>query len=625
MRVKFYNVDELIEGIYLLAPELHIEICNDGEDYAITANKTDENILLVELYNNAATITYGGGKARFFRGIAYLIDAIKRGENEYTLSEFPIFKTNGAMVDMSRNEVMNVKTVKLMLRKMALMGQNMYMLYTEDTYEIEGRPYFGHMRGRYSKSELRELDTYAHKLGIELIPCIQTLGHLSTHLLWGVASEYKDTPSVLLVGAEETYKLIADMFKTIKECFTSKRVHIGMDETHDIGRGKYLELNGLRDQSDIYFEHLARVIELAHAEGLEPMMWSDMFFRLAGREFSDYADYDVRVSFSSDVISKVPKGIQQVFWDYYHGNEEFYTTNIEKHHNIFGRDTLFAGGIWLWSGFGPLYSRSIAFSIPALDACKHKGVSEVIATIWSNSGVCDMILSLAGLAWYADYDYKGGFALESAKECFRVACGANYDDIMKTELCEHPDGKAGSLSCAMLYNDPLIGLVDKHIGTLDTVAYYKNASATMAEHGDLGIFAEAYDTNLKLTSLLENKANFGVRLKTAYDSKNKNALIPFIAECDIIIEKLRALRETHMKAWMLHNKPFGWEVNDMHYGAALVRFETTKARILAYIASEIDLIEELEEERLYRTGGEGFDDSFFWNIYSTYTTVNPQD
>ena len=624
MKIKFRCVKELAEGISILAPELDIIVCDDA-DITVTAKKREGNILSVSLDGGKATITYGGGKARFFRGLAYLVDAVKRGEERYTLSESPIFKTNGAMVDMSRNVVMNVNTVKLMLRKMALMGQNMFMLYTEDTYEIEGRPYFGHMRGRYTKNELKELDAYAQKLGIELIPCIQTLGHLATHLHWRAAAPYRDTRDVMLVGAEETYKLIADMFKTVKECFTTKRVHVGMDETNSIGRGKYLELHGLREQDDIYFEHLTKVIEMARAEGLEPMMWSDMFFRLAGKEFDDYTDYDVRVEFTDEVKAKVPRGIQQVFWDYYRDNEEFYAINIDKHHDVFGKDTLFAGGIWLWSGHGPLFSRSIKFTIPALDACKHKGVSEIIATIWDNGGECDLILSLAGLAWYADYDYKGGFDLDSAKECFRITCGADYDDIMKTELCQHPDGNDVSLCRAMLYNDPLIGLIDAHIGDLDTVAYYKDASTKMAEHGELGIFAEAYDTTAKLTSLLENKANFGVRLKKAYDSGNREALSPFIAECDVIIEKMQVFREAHLKAWMMHNKPLGWEANDMHYGATLSRFETAKARISAYVKGDIDAIEELEEERLYRIGGEGFDGNFVWYLYSTYTTVNRQD
>jgi hypothetical protein len=162
------------------------------------------------------------------------------------------------MVDMSRNAVMKVDTVMQMMRKMALMGHNTFMLYTEDTYEIEEYPYFGYMRGRYTKGELKELDAYAASLGIELIPCVQMLGHLSTHLRWSAAGAYKDTANALLVGADATYRLIDRMLATIAECFTSRRLHIGMDETHDLGTGRYLDSNGYRDRRELYFEHLTR-------------------------------------------------------------------------------------------------------------------------------------------------------------------------------------------------------------------------------------------------------------------------------------------------------------------------------------------------------------------------------
>ena len=122
MKIKFRCVKELAEGLEILAPELGIEICDDGADLTVTAKKSDNSVLTVSYASGKATITYGGGKARFFRGLAYLVDAVERGEEKYTLSEAPIFKMNGAMVDMSRNQVMNVATVKLMLRKMALMG-----------------------------------------------------------------------------------------------------------------------------------------------------------------------------------------------------------------------------------------------------------------------------------------------------------------------------------------------------------------------------------------------------------------------------------------------------------------------------------------------------------------------
>jgi len=42
------------------------------------------------------------------------------------------------------------------------MSYDSLMLYTEDTFELPGYPYFGHMRGRFSKEELKEIDDYAY-------------------------------------------------------------------------------------------------------------------------------------------------------------------------------------------------------------------------------------------------------------------------------------------------------------------------------------------------------------------------------------------------------------------------------------------------------------------------------
>ena len=204
-----------------------------------------------------------------------MADWLRSGIKKKRETSSPLFKTNGAMIDTSRNPVPTVKTVKYMLRKMALMGMNTYMLYTEDTYEIDGLPYFGHLRGRYTKAELKELDAYAAMLGIELIPCIQVLGHLATYLKHPAATAHRDTPNCLLVGAEETYRLIDDMLRTISECFTTRRLHIGMDETHDLGTGASFDKNGYRERRELYFEHLRRVTDMAKGYGFRPMMWKE--------------------------------------------------------------------------------------------------------------------------------------------------------------------------------------------------------------------------------------------------------------------------------------------------------------------------------------------------------------
>ena len=627
----FFECDEaLMRGIRIVGEDLGIDAVEARRaELRVSARVMEGQLLFVELNGKEATIAYGGGAARFFRGLAILADWVKKGEIRRSVKERPLFKTNGAMVDMSRNEVLNVKTVKTMLRGMALMGMNMYMLYTEDTYEIKEYPYFGYMRGRYTEEELRELDAYAADLGIELIPCIQMLGHLSTHLRWDAAGGYRDTANVMLVGEDATYALIDKMLSAVSRCFRTKRLHIGMDETHDLGRGKSLDRNGYRDAEELYLAHLDRVISMAKERGFEAMMWSDMFFRLAGKDIEGYDDYDERVVFGEEIAKKVPREIGQVYWDYYHKSAEYYGNNIQKHYDLFGAEnTLFAGGVWTWSSHCPMYSRSLARTLPALEACREKGIREIFATVWCNGCESCQIVSLAGLAWYADFDYKGVYDEESVKACFERALGVSYDDMMKLELPDHPDGDEKGLSRPLLYNDPLVGLVDAHLQNFDVREYYASASETLGGVGNMGVFAPAHDTILKLSRVLEQKVDFGVRLKAAYDAKDRDALRSMMAECDELAERLRALRDSHRAAWMEYHKAFGWEIHDLRYGGLILRFETAKSRIGAYLDGVIDRIEELEETRLRMDGvldpaaEPRFYGLFNWMQYPEYATAS---
>ena len=124
-------------------------------------------------------------------------------------------KSLGVMIDMSRNGVMRLPALKEFLKTLKRFGYNTLFLYTEDTYEVEGEPYFGYMRGRYSVAEMKELDEFCASIGIEAIPCIQTLAHLKTYFKWGQVGV--DCNDILLVDDERTYELISNMFKTLKQ------------------------------------------------------------------------------------------------------------------------------------------------------------------------------------------------------------------------------------------------------------------------------------------------------------------------------------------------------------------------------------------------------------------------
>ena len=130
MKIYFENAQNVIDAIKLVEKDLGITISEKSlADITVCVKEEKDFALNVSLRGKCAEISYGGGRATFLRGLAMLVYAVKCGETEKTVTEAPVFTLNGAMVDMSRNAVMNVNTVKFMLRKMALMGQNAFMLY----------------------------------------------------------------------------------------------------------------------------------------------------------------------------------------------------------------------------------------------------------------------------------------------------------------------------------------------------------------------------------------------------------------------------------------------------------------------------------------------------------------
>ena len=236
----FKNAFELIDGINEVSNILKFESVTEGYDYIVVAKKCDEvNVLNVRLNGSEAFIEYGE-KVSFFRGLMLLCKNIG---SDFEINEKRSFKTNGPMFDMSRNSVFKPATVKTIMRYMSLMGLNMFMLYTEDTFEVEGYEYFGHMRGRYTAAEIKEMEEFGEKLGIELIPCIQLLAHLSTALRWECFRPIRDTHDILLADNEETYVFIDRVLESISKMYKSRRVHIGMDEARYLGRGRYLQEN----------------------------------------------------------------------------------------------------------------------------------------------------------------------------------------------------------------------------------------------------------------------------------------------------------------------------------------------------------------------------------------------
>lgn len=595
------DIEELLEGIKIFEKEFGF--CTSDDGVHVQVEKNSSRKIEVICNGDSGVIKYYE-KIHFFRALGLFIEALRESD-KFEIHEEPQFTMNGVMIDVAQsNAVPNSKTVKNLITKMAAMGLNMFMLYTEDNYEIDGEPYFGYMQGRYTADELREYDDYAYIFGIEMIPCIQTLAHLTSMLKWNVYNDIKDDNTTLLVGYEKTYEFIEKMIKAAIAPFRTKRIHIGMDEAINLGLGQYLNKNGYRPKFDIMTEHLNRVLEITKKYGLKPMIWSDMYFR-AGSKTGEY--YDMESVIPQNVINQTPKDVQLVYWDYYHNDEDFYIEWIERHRR-FGSDPIFAGGIWNWKGFCTNYCQTFSSTNAALNVCKKYGVKEVIATTWGGVGSENYIYStILGFQLYAEHGYSRELDMEKLKKRFKFCTGANFDDYMDIQyLDEIPGVEVKDIECYnpsvyIVWQDVLMGLFDRNLEDFNLSRHYSDLRKRMEAHiSNNGEFGFVFEFMEKLCAVLEAKAEIGIDIHNAYKAKDISTL-QYMVENRLpdIWDKVNQLRVINRKLWFETYKPFGWEVLDIRYGGVLTRIDSAKERIREFVEGKISVIEELEQERLY--------------------------
>ena len=77
---------------------------------------------------------------------------------DFSVEEETVYESVAYMADCSRNAVLQVDTVKQLIRILSMLGYNELQLYMEDTYEVDNEPMFGYLRGRYTKAELKEMN-----------------------------------------------------------------------------------------------------------------------------------------------------------------------------------------------------------------------------------------------------------------------------------------------------------------------------------------------------------------------------------------------------------------------------------------------------------------------------------
>lgn len=532
---------------------------------------------------------------------------VQKGKNfAFTLSKR--IKDTGVMLDCARNAVIRPAQAKKMIALCALLGFNFFELYVEDCLEVDGEPYFGYMRGRFTQAEIMDLDAYAKIFGVELTLAIQTLAHLERLFFhWREYYAILDKRDVLLTDDPRTYELLENVIKTCRKCLTTNRLNIGMDEAFDLGLGKHLTKYGYEEKSSIIRRHLKKVLEICKKYDFKPAMWADMFY-----EDMKEGKYD-----------GIPKEVELIYWDY-GVKQPGAINNRFAQMKPSGAGYSFAGCALKFVGFAP-HNRRSALSVDSeMDELLESGIQTYRLTAWADDGG-----EAAQFSILPTFCYFAGQNIGETMEYTQAICkgisGYTYDEFCALDdvnyINEDKNYNDFFNPCKHLfYADPLIGV--EEVAALPTYpAEYEKISAQLKPLCKRkSEYSYLFKTMYSLSRFLEYKSYMVEELYWAYNKKDKDALSVVLTRIQTSITRLDAFMKAYETQWRKECKELGFEVQQIRMHGLKARLQYTAKRLDAYLKGEVDSIEELEETKYFQPLTEGEYRGRLYHMYLANST-----
>ncbi|MFH1074819.1 MAG: hypothetical protein V1752_07010, partial [Candidatus Firestonebacteria bacterium] len=532
-------------------------------------------------------------EGEIFRALGLLMTELEKGNKGIIkIRQIPPFKFRGLMLDSSRNAVMTVEAAKLMIVKLALLGYNALCFYTEDTYEVENEPLIGYLRGKYTMKEMKELDDFAFKFGLEMFPCIQALGHMPHIFKFNKYFEYKDDDRCFNVRYKKSYILLEKMMRSAAKPFRSKRIHLSMDEAHGLGLGKAFLPGKVNDPRELFVKHTIKVMKLCKKLRLKPLMYGDSMVGFCGTK-----------PFTYEQRKALPKDLKAVYWDYYRQNKEGYDNYI-KQYKAAGFKPMISPGIWNWLRFWPMYPKAENNLDLFMPAAVKRGIDESLITAWGDDGhECPLNANWPALALHGEYCWSKKADKNLVKEQVKVISGNSFEALISPWILDAAGKKNALLRTptavgrAFLYEDPITGIFSAHAFGKKFNPYYEKAYKKIK----LAIKYEKANKDLLsfpllLADVLRIKADFKQNACKAYNSGNKAALRKTVKDADELKKRVKNLWKMHRILWLKERKPFGLEVLDLRYAGLLGRLDVFKERVNDYLSGRVDSIPEFKEK-----------------------------
>ncbi len=549
--------------------------------YQIPANKVKEGYRL--RITTERIIIESTHPAGIFYGANTLAQIIAQNTTSKKLKCLEIIDwadldNRGISDDISRGQIHTFQYYKKLIRELAHYKQNMLGIYIEDAIEFEHYSEIGSGRAKLSKKEIKDLVTYAQKYFVQLIPIIETLGHQENVLNLKSFQRLAEFPGAMSLCITEplVYEYLDNIINAIATYFPTPYIHIGGDESFDVGVGRSKALAEQIGLPALHLQHYKKVANICRKYKKKPIIYGDMLLKypeILSKLDADFTIVDWQYQSATDYPSTLQMQAGKLpYWvsPSVHNNKAVFPILSNALTNI--RQLALAGkargstGL-LTSNWGDMGNES---------------PKELLYFLYAYSGACAWQVEKADAATVHQQFFKHFFKTDSSLggDCYLMfsnpSIGVTWQEFWRHPLLPTKKTPSWQPSLSFLTKktvfDWQLPLIKQSIDSLrKQVRDHEESLHAWEITWDMLTF---YSKKIALQNRLEAYPNLPTEGKMAYTEQ-------ILKDLEAIVIDLQGLQKRYEQTWIRSLKPEGLEPIKVKFKNLIASFMDTKDLILA--------------------------------------------
>jgi len=292
-----------------------------------------------------------------------------------SIRDWPSMEWRGVQDDISRGPIPTEEYMKRQIRTLAAYKVNLFGLYMEHVFDFASQPLVAPKEAALTSQEINALVDYGKTLYVTILPEQQTFGHLHHMLKYEIYSDVAERPHghVLTPTKDQSYDIIKNMYADMVPLFPGPFLHVGGDETFELGHGQTAARVGEVGLGQVYLEHMKKVFGILQPYHKQLMFWGDIAVKYP------------------QLLGILPKDMIAVPWEY-DAKPSF--ENIIKPYRDAGLRVIVAPGAQTWNQLWPNLDTGYANIRNFVRDGQKLGAIGMLNTTWNDDGE-----AIYGMAW----------------------------------------------------------------------------------------------------------------------------------------------------------------------------------------------------------------------------------